>query len=211
MRPLDASQVFSLYEEVGLQGSASSWILKRSRFDDVADLERRRWRIWQDYQRIGAIRWDLFQQIEGSYAAFYSDGSIIIDDPRPGLYVYMADISSDGSRSFSEGQWARTVSMLPWREEVSEEKQPELAYELCRLYWRLARRGSWLGVAGEALDRAITRALPDQPTRDHRDACVEINGRVYWYAWRGSFWEKFRWPEQEMVRMSFGAGDGDVG
>jgi hypothetical protein len=194
------------YTTVHRDGSSMPWIIRNERLADVADIERRRWAILLEYRRVAAVRWAEFHKIEGDYACFYS----IFPSDRdpegkrpPAFYVYRVD-EFDGEKHYVEGTWESTEPKYG-RCLVTEEKQPLVAYNLVRLYAKLARRGYWLGMAGEVLDRAIVAKLPEQSKEAYGcSARVEINGRSYWYWWNGYMWKRHNWPEQDTIELVFG-------
>jgi hypothetical protein len=194
------------YDSVHRDGCSIPWIIKRARLADLADLERRRWAVLAEYRRVAAVRWAAFQSIEGDYASFLS----LQTGHAPTFYVYRVDVRESGERTYVEGTWEGTWegSDPPHgRAPVTGEVQPLVAYNLVRLYAKLARRGYWLGMLAEVLDRAILARLPDQKREAYgKSARVEINGRSYWYWWNGRMWVKQNWPEDDTIDLVIAAG-----
>jgi hypothetical protein len=193
------------YDTIHRDGSSSPWIIRKDRLADVADIERRRWAILAAYRYVAALRWAEFRKIEGDYCAFYSRMQSDRDpkgERPPAFYVYRVD-EYDGEKHYVEGMWESSKPQHG-RVPVTAEKQPAVAYRLVMLYAKLARRGYWLGMAGEVLDRAIVAKLPDQPRESYgHPARVEINGRNYWYWWGGHMWNRHNWPENEAIELVF--------
>lgn len=195
---------FRAYETVHRDGSSMTWLVKQSRFADIADLERRRWAVRAEYLHVAALRWTVFQRIESDHACYlgYSPSDAEID-MKPAFFVYRVD-EYGGERHFVEGCWESSRSCVP-----TEERQPLVALRLVAMFAKLARRGFWLGMLGEVLDRAIVAKLPEQKRDgDVKHARVEINGRSYWYWWNRTLWVKQSWPEDEPIELVFGAGGG---
>jgi len=199
---------FVHHETVHRDGSSMRWLVKRSRFADLVDIERRRWAVRAEYRRVAALRWAVFQTIESDHVCYHL-GYHPSDVGQPAFYIYRVD-EYGGERHFVEGCWESSRSWSPeMKLTPTAERQPLVALELVRLYAKLARRGFWLGMLGEVLDRAIVAKLPEQKRdSDVKHARVEINGRSYWYWWNRTLWVKQLWPEDEPIELVFGAGGG---